>query len=163
MRKLIMALLAMMVTLTTGCAKMPLKADYVYEKAPQAVTADATSAAVYFLRESAFFGGGISYFIFEDAQKIGMLKSGTYFIHKAMPGQHTYWAETEGKSAVTLDIQAGRTYYVEGGVGLGFLAGRPQLSEVTKAVAERTLSSGLKYVRLSTEEEAAQIKAKEGQ
>ncbi|MDR1659899.1 MAG: DUF2846 domain-containing protein [Desulfovibrio sp.] len=160
MRKIIHVLLAVVVIGVMGCAKMPLRADYVYETTPQIVTADATSAAVYFLRESAFVGGGISYFIFEDATKIGLLKSGTYFVYKAMPGKHTYWAETEGKSSVTLDVQAGQTYYIEGGIGIGFWAGRPQLSEVTRPVAERILPE-LKYVRLSTEEEAAQIRAKE--
>jgi hypothetical protein len=159
-RKLAALLAAVLVLAVAGCAKMPLRADYVYETNPQIASADATSAAVYFLRESAFVGGGVSYFIFEDATKIGLLKSGTYFVHKAAPGKHTYWAETEGKSSVTLDAQAGQTYYIEGGIGIGFWAGRPQLSEVTRPVAERILPD-LKYVRLSTEEEAAQIRAKE--
>ena len=145
-----------------GCAKMPQRADYVYEQPSQAITADAATGLIYFFRESAFTGGGISYFIFEDDKKIGLLKSGTYFVHKSAPGKHSYLAETEARAAVTLDIQPGQIYYVEGGVGMGMWAGRPQLTEVTRPVAEKLLP-GLKYIRLSTEEEAAAIRARERQ
>ena len=87
-------------------------------------------------------------------------QSGTYFVYKAIPGKHTYLAETEARAAVTLDIQPGQTYYIEGGVGMGFWAGRPQLTEITRPVADKLLPR-LKYIRLSTDEEAAQIRAKE--
>ena len=163
MRKVILALLALAVcAVLAGCAKMPLREDYVYEQPAQTAVADAETGLIYFFRESAFTGGGISYFIIEDDTKIGLLKSGTYFVHKATQGKHTYWAETEARSAVTLDIQAGQTYYIEGGVNIGMWAGRPQLTEVTRPVADKFLPE-LKYIRLSTEEEAAQIRAKDRQ
>ena len=117
---------------------------------------------VYFLRESAFTGGGITYFIFEDDTKIGLLKSGSYFIHKATPGKHTYLAETESRAAVTLDIQPGQTYYIEGSIGMGFWAGRPQLTEITKPVADKLLPD-LKYIRLATPEETDAYKQKEAE
>ena len=104
MRKLICLLaLAMAVALGAGCAKMLVRGYYMQDTPPQIVP-DQESAVVYFLRESAFTGGGITYFIFEDDTKIGLLKSGSYFIHKATPGKHTYLAETESRAAVTLDI-----------------------------------------------------------
>jgi len=156
---LVLAAVAVTVMMA-GCAKMPLREDYVYEQPAQAATADDSAGLIYFYRESAFTGGGISYFIFEDATKIGLLKSGTYFTYKATPGKHTYLAETEARSAVTLDVQAGQTYYIEGGINIGMWAGRPQLTEVTKPVADKLLP-GLKYIRLSTEEEAAAIREKD--
>ncbi len=160
MRKVLVALVVLACVGLVGCAKMPTRADYVYEKSPRPVAADAETGLIYFLREDAFTGGGISYFIFEDDTKIGLLKSGTYFVHKSTPGKHTYLAETEARSLVTLEIQPGQTYYIEGGVALGMWAGRPQLTEVTHPVAEKLLP-GLKYIRLSTEEEAEQMREKE--
>ena len=160
MRKLICLLaLAMAVALGAGCAKMPVRGDYMQDTPPQIVP-DQESAVVYFLRESAFTGGGITYLIFEDDTKIGLLKSGSYFIHKATPGKHTYLAETESRAAVTLDIQPGQTYYIEGSVGMGFWAGRPQLTEITKPVADKLLPD-LKYIRLATPEETDAYKQKE--
>lgn len=162
MRKLICLLaLTMAVALGAGCAKMPVRGDYMQDTPPQIVP-DQESAVVYFLRESAFTGGGITYFIFEDDTKIGLLKSGSYFIHKATPGKHTYLAETESRAAVTLDIQPGQTYYIEGSIGMGFWAGRPQLTEITKPVADKLLPD-LKYIRLATPEETDAYKQKEAE
>jgi hypothetical protein len=139
-----------------GCVRTPLRADYVYEDDPQLPVADDSSAVVYFLREWAFIGGGVRYFVFEDNRKIGLLKPGTYFVHKTTPGKHTYWGDHFTKAFVTLDLQAGQTYYISGGVDMGGI----YLAEITSFVAEKLLPD-LKYARLSTEEEAERIREKE--
>ncbi|MDO5538274.1 MAG: DUF2846 domain-containing protein [Desulfovibrionaceae bacterium] len=145
-----------------GCAAMPLRGDYVKEQTAPVIVPDAQSAVIYFVRESAFTGGGISYFVCEDTVRIGLLKSGTYFIYKTTPGKHTYHAETEARAAVTLDVEAGKTYYVEGGISIGMWAGQPRLAEVTEPVA-RQLIPDLDYVRLATDEEREAYRAKEEQ
>ena len=152
--------LIVVVTLGAGCAKMPQRSDYVKEDVPPTMTADAEHGLIYFFREWAFGGGGVSYFVQEDTKNIGLLKAGSYFSYKSKPGKHTYASETESKSSVTLDIQAGQTYYVEGGIGIGFWAGVPKLSEVTKPVFDKA-KPDLKYIRLATPEESEAIKAKE--
>lgn len=163
MRKLFLLLsLICIFGAVTGCAKMPLRGDYVKETTAPVIVPDENSGVVYFVRDSAFGGGGISYFIFEDTTKIGLLKSGTYFIHRATPGKHTYLAETEARAVVTLNVEAGKTYYIEGSVGMGFWAGRPELREITEAVARQYLSD-LDYVRLATPEEQEAYRLKEEQ
>ncbi|WP_297895132.1 DUF2846 domain-containing protein [uncultured Desulfovibrio sp.] len=152
--------LALLFISIVGCAKMPLRGDYVEEKSPPQIQTDEQSAAIVFFREWAFTGGGMSYFITEDTNNIGLLKAGSYFAYRATPGKHTYSAETEARSSVTLDVQPGQTYYIEGGIGMGFWAGRPQLSEVTKPIFDK-VKTDLKYIRLATPEEAAQFKEKE--
>lgn len=142
-----------------ACAKMPQRGDYVEDVPPQ-ITENENVGVIYFLRESAFTGGGMTYFIYEDDQKVGLLKSGSYFIHKSLPGKHTFWAETEARAAITLDIEAGKTYYIEGSIGLGFWAGRPELREITKPLADKLLPD-LKYLRLATPEETLDYKQKE--
>ena len=161
MRKLFLLLaVAGMCCGMVGCAKMPLRGDYVEEKIPPQISPDSEHGIVYLYRDSAFGGGAISYFIEEDTKVIGLLKSGSYFIHKTKPGKHTYSAETEARSSVTLEVQPNEEYYIEGGVSMGFWAGRPQLTEVTKPVAEKVLPN-LKYLRLSTKEEAERYKQEE--
>ena len=159
-RRFSLLALVCVLAMMTGCAGMPLRGDYVKEATAPVIVPDENYGVVYFVRDSAFVGGGISYFIFEDTTKIGLLKSGTYFIHKTTPGKHTYLAETEARSAITLDIEAGKTYYIEGSVGMGFLAGRPQLIEITEPVARRYLPD-LEYVRLATPEEQEAYRLKE--
>ena len=160
MKKNILLVLSVVFLLSVGCARMPLRGDYVEEKVPPQIVADEQSAAIVFFREWAFTGGGMTYFVTEDTKNIGLLKAGSYFIYKASPGKHTYSAETEARSSVTIDTQPGQIYYVEGGIGMGFWAGRPQLSEVTKPVFEK-IKTDLKYIRLATPEETEQFKEKE--
>ncbi|MDR2819773.1 MAG: DUF2846 domain-containing protein [Desulfovibrio sp.] len=163
-RKLTTFLAAVLVLAVAGCAKMPLRADYVYETNPQIPVADDSSAVIYFFRESAFVNGGLNYFINEDANRIGLLKSGTYFVHKTTPSKHTYWVDVGDKVYTTLDIKAGQTYYIDGGIDNHYTlftnTSKPHFMEVTRPIAEKILP-GLRYARLSTEEEAAQIRAKE--
>lgn len=103
------SIVALLFLFSVGCAKMPLRGDYVEEKSPPQIQADEQSAAIVFFREWAFTGGGMSYFITEDTNNIGLLKAGSYFAYRAAPGKHTYSAETEARSSVTLDVQPGQT------------------------------------------------------
>ncbi len=102
----------------------------------------------------------MSYFITEDTKTIGLLKAGSYFAFQATPGKHTYSAETEARSSVTLDVQPGQVYFIEGGIGMGFWAGRPQLAEVTKPIFDKA-KPDLKYIRLATPEETLKYKENE--
>ena len=94
-------------------------------------------ALVYFFRESKFVGGGVSYYIYEgDEQspvRLGGLKNGTFFYIYRHPGNHTFWAKTEAKDSVTLELAAGEIYYIKGEVDMGILAGRPDLTIVHPA------------------------------
>ena len=161
MKKIFLAIFMLVISLlASGCAKMPQKADFIELHAAPAITADEQGGLVYFLREKAFVGGAITYFIQEDTKTIGLLRSGSYFIHKATPGTHTYWAETESKAHVTLEVKPHESYFIIGGVGMGFWAGRPTLAQVTEPVA-RALLPELKYTRLRTPEEQDRYKAVE--
>lgn len=160
MRKYLSLISVAIFFLLVGCAKMPLRGDYVEEKAPPQLQTNENMAAIYFFREWAFTGGGMSYFITEDTKTIGLLKAGSYFAFQTTPGKHTYSAETEARSSVTLDVQPGQVYFIEGSIGLGFWAGRPQLAEVTKPIFDK-VRPDLKYIRLATPEEVQQFKEKE--
>ena len=159
MRKMVLALVvAATCAVITGCAIMPSGAKYTYEKDPPIITADESSGVIYFIRDSACIGGGAGYYIVEDGNRIGVLASGTYFIHKATPGKHAYWAEgDDARSAFTLDIHPGNTYYVSTwvstDVALIFVTDvRFHLKEVPRPIADKLLP-GLKYLHLTTVEE----------
>ena len=46
----------------------------------------------------------------------------------AEPGAHAYTVHSEAKDVLNLEVEAGETYFVSGGVSMGVLAGRPNLS-----------------------------------
>ena len=103
--------------------------------APSLIDAEGDKGLVYFYREARFAGGAISYYIYDNNDMIGASWSGCYFPYYASPGQHTFWGETEAKRYFTVNIEAGKTYYVEAGFGVGMWIGVPALTLVHESIA----------------------------
>jgi hypothetical protein len=119
---------------TTGCAGLQVSKDHPMP------TVQADKGLVYFYRESSFKGAAIHYDISDNGTVIGALQSGTYFYENATPGPHTYSAKTEASSEVTLNVEAGKTYYVKGSITFGFVAGHPKLEIADETAAQAALA-----------------------
>ncbi|WP_342749912.1 hypothetical protein [Xanthomonas arboricola] len=52
------------------------------------------------------------------------------------PGTHQYAVHSEKKDILNIEVEAGETYYVQGGITMGILAGRPNLSPSDQATFE---------------------------
>ena len=88
---------------------------------------------IVFFRDRKFVGGGVSYKVREGETELGKLSNGVFFVHVADPGAHEYTVHSEAKDILNLEVEAGETYYVVGGVTMGILAGRPNLSPSDQA------------------------------
>ena len=88
---------------------------------------------IVFFREKKFAGGGVNYKVREGENELGKLSSGTYFVYATEPGAHEYTVHSEAKDILNLEVEAGETYYVVGGITMGFMAGRPNLSPSDQA------------------------------
>jgi len=96
---------------------------------------------VYVYRPSSFVGGGVYYDIHVTNPSnsdfiAGELVNGSYVQIDIPSGESEIWGKTESKSSVTLDIKKGETYCVKGGVGIGFIVGRPNLEVVDMAICK---------------------------
>lgn len=91
---------------------------------------------VVFFREKKFVGGAMSYKVREGEAELGKLSNGSYLVLEVEPGTHQYYMQGETKDALTLEVEAGETYYVQGGISMGVLAGRPNLSPSDQAAFE---------------------------
>jgi len=89
---------------------------------------------IYIYRPSAFGGAAVKYTVHVKDKATKRLTNGGYFPYFADVGENEVWAKTEAKSSVTLDVKAGQTYYVKGGVRMGFAVGRPDLAIVPESV-----------------------------
>ena len=130
--------LLLIVVLTGGCASVTYQTLDVMPEVKEDI------GLIYFYRDKAFFGGAISYYIYDGEVKIGALKNGTFFFHETVPGEHTYCGKTESKSCITLSVEAGKTYYVKGDVNIGFFVGRPELNIMPQEVGQHSIKS-LRY------------------
>ena len=92
----------------------------------------ADKGLVYIYRSPSFKGAAVSYDVHVknngNDKVVTNLKNGGYFPYLASAGENELWAKTEAKSSVTLDVKPGETYYVKGGIRMGFAVGRPELT-----------------------------------
>lgn len=99
---------------------------------------------LYVYRPSSFVGGGVYYDINVNENNkneiIGTLRNGGFIEKEITPTENLeVWAKTESKASVSLDIKPNETYCVKGGVGVGFLVGRPNLEIVDKGLCEKEI------------------------
>lgn len=102
-----------------------------------AIVADPNMGTVVFFREGKFVGSMVSFMVREGDVELGKLSNGTYFVAKVPPGPHTYRVHSEAKDELSLEVEAGETYYVQGSISMGVLVGRPNLSPSDAATFEK--------------------------
>jgi hypothetical protein len=90
---------------------------------------------VVFFREKSLSGFGQWFNVRENGQALGKLANGAYFVVVLPPGQHSFSAssEPEFKDHLTLKIDPGETYYVEGLMTHGVVIGVADLTPSDKA------------------------------
>ncbi|SBV49850.1 Protein of unknown function (DUF2846) [Xanthomonas bromi] len=95
--------------------------------------APADKAQIVFFRPSKFAGGAVGFKVREGETELGKLRSGKYFVSLVAPGAHQYTVHSEKKDVLNIEVDAGETYYVQGGITMGILSGRPNLSPSDQA------------------------------
>jgi hypothetical protein len=103
--------------------------------------AKADKALVVFYRVKSMKGGAIGFNVKQGDAVIGALANGSMFYRYVEPGQHTFWSQVISQDAVTLDVEAGKTYYIEGVTLIGLVVARPQLRQVDETQAKAAIAN----------------------
>ncbi len=98
-------------------------------------------ALVVFYRARSMGGAAIGFNVMHGESAIGALANGTMFYRYIDPGQHTFWSQVISQDAVTINAEAGKTYYIEGVTKMGLVVARPQLREVGEAQAKAAIAN----------------------
>ncbi len=91
---------------------------------------------VVFHRADQFKGKGIRFNIEQDGRPIGQLLAGTTMEVPLAPGTYTFTVRApslDGMDYLTLNIEAGKTYRVNGEILWGWPAGRPKFGGVSES------------------------------
>jgi hypothetical protein len=68
----------------------------------------------------------------EDKTEICEMVAGTYCVATIDPGTHTFAVHSEVTNKLTLEVDAGETYYVIGGISMGLIVNHPNISPAQK-------------------------------
>lgn len=91
---------------------------------------------VVFTRAGGMKGKGVRFDIKQDGRPIGQLSSGTTLEVALSPGTYTFSVSgisLDGQDTITLNVEAGKTYSVQGEVLWGWPAGRPRFTNVSES------------------------------
>jgi len=98
---------------------------------------------VVFYRPSRAKGAAIRFQIDDNAKgSIGTLSNGTIIRKDLEPGSYTFTVRApsvDGSDSITLNVEAGKVYYVKGEILWGWPAGRPKFSHMSNSEAETDL------------------------
>lgn len=139
----------------TTAATATSTAEAAPSNAAPAAAADtnADRATIVFYRPKKFMGAGVGFKVREGETELGKLRNGKYFVLKVSPGVHEYVVHSETRDVLTLEAEAGQTYYVEGTMGMGVVAARPNLAPAS-ADAFEAIKAGLKEVEPLAKDDA---------
>lgn len=131
-RLVLVAILAAGALAGSGCATL----GPVYTKVDKVPEG---RGLVYVYRPGGIIGGAVAYDVKVGDKVVTTLHSGGYYPYFSMPGEVEFWAKTESRSAVTIDVAPGQVYYLKGTVGVGFIVARPHLMIVPNEVGEKEI------------------------
>lgn len=102
------------------------------DKAPAVIPAPAAGMGqVVVFRPGKFVGSAIRCTVREDGKMVGRAGNGKYFVLPATPGAHRYTTKTEATDTINVEVEPDETTYLKCSIGMGVMAGRPNLSPAT--------------------------------
>lgn len=123
------------------------------EPAAAAPADGAGTGTIVFFRPSKFVGAAVGFKVREGTTELGKLRNGKYFVLHVKPGTHEYVVHSETKDTLVLEVEAGQTYYVQGTLGMGVVAGRPNLSPSDQGTFEAIKAKLKEVAPLSDDKE----------
>ncbi len=144
MKKVILGLAIVAISLMSGCASVPMASPDADARAKE-FKPHRTKANVYIYRNETM-GGAITMPITMDGKVIGSSAPNTYFNMLVSPGKHTVNSLTENTASLTFDAKAGKNYFIWQEVKMGMWAAGSALhlqsaSEGKRGVLECNLAS----------------------
>ncbi|MFZ4522055.1 MAG: hypothetical protein ACOYNC_10130 [Bacteroidales bacterium] len=91
--------------------------------------APADKAVVYFIRSSNT-GFAINFSYFDSDRLFGLFAGKGYIRYECSPGSHLFWARSENKDFVEAEVDAGKVYFIEAIVQMGFVKAAVRLQPI---------------------------------
>ena len=103
------------------------------------------TAKVYFMRSTGFQGSAQGFTVFIDDTVVCKLNNKRFSIHEVTPGTHRFSVQFAGKNSkekaerIEIEIEAGKTYYIQLIFQSGLVKNNLYCQEVTKSSANTML------------------------
>lgn len=123
----ILGLVVALPLLASGCGS-----SSIMTKTERITKPQQGQALVNFVRPS-FFGGAITFGIWDGNNLVGVLTSGKCIQYQTTPGEHYFLARAENWSCIKADLAPDKHYVIKANIFPGVWKGRVALDPVTEA------------------------------
>jgi hypothetical protein len=100
----------------------------------------ADRALVYVLRPT-MMGNKIQSKLAVDGEWVGVNRGHNYFFLTLAPGQHYFCSKAENRSTLAASLEAGKTYFLEQKIKMGFMKARNKLALLSDAEGRAKLAN----------------------
>ena len=133
-----LAILLLLTAFVTGCASVPMASMDDDAKAKSFVVGTDKSNIYVYRNES--FGGAIPMTVALDGKVAGQTAMQTYFLFEVDPGLHEVSSIAENTSALKVNTETGKAYFIWQEVKMGMWMARSQLQQVDEEVGRKGVS-----------------------
>jgi len=105
-------------------------------------------ALLYVLRPTSA-GFAIKSWFFRDQEVLGVNKGSSYFFATLPAGRHVLWSKSENVDALELEVETGKTYYIQQHVRIGGLKARTSIELLDDTTGAERLAKCEKHGALT--------------
>jgi len=114
-----------------ACCETDVKYDADTDKKSHPTPeASAGKALVYVVRPT-MMGNKIQTKLAVDGEWKGVNRGNNYFFFELEPGEHYFCSKAENRSLLKLSVEAGKTYFLQQKIKMGFMKARNQLVQIS--------------------------------
>jgi hypothetical protein len=107
-------------------------------------TPEEGKALVYVVRPTSL-GYAIKSFFIVDDTPAGINRGSSYFFVQVEPGRRVFWSKSENVDALELEVEAGKTYYLQQHVQVGGFRARTKLEVLDETEGKAALAKCRKH------------------
>jgi hypothetical protein len=123
-----------------ACGTTEVKYKASTDKKQHPVPEAPPDKALVFVVRPTLWGNKIQTKLAVDGQWKGVNRGNNYFFFTLDPGEHHFCSDSENRSLLTLNVEAGKTYYLQQKIRVGFWKARNKLALLDEAEGKKGLS-----------------------
>ena len=123
-----------------ACGSKEVKYSARTDKKQHPVPEASADRALVFVIRPTMWGNKVQTKLAVDGQWVGVNRGDNYFFFTLDPGEHYFCSDSENRSVLTLNVEAGKTYYLQQKIKVGMWKARNKLVVLDETEGKKGLS-----------------------
>jgi hypothetical protein len=123
-----------------ACGSKEIKYSANTDKKQHPVPEPPADKALIFVIRPTMWGNKVQTKLAVDGQWVGVNRGDNYFFLTLDPGEHYFCSDSENRSIITLNVEAGKTYYLQQKIKAGMWKARNKLAVLDETEGKKGLA-----------------------